>query len=119
MISQCGDNMRGLSQIATTHMQAFFECTVHSGSRGYVHRTVLFDGLQSAKAFQQGVSLFGGEGAFGRVNGARRILCASALAQAEHGGSLNFSAYRQGRDRQVGCPTVSQAVCRLCLTGLL
>ncbi|CAL1162240.1 unnamed protein product, partial [Cladocopium goreaui] len=35
---------------------------------GYTHRTVLFDGLQSAKA--------------------------------EHGGSLNFSAYRQGRDRQ-------------------
>jgi len=35
---------------------------------GYTHRTVLFDGLQSAKA--------------------------------EHPGSLNFSAYRQGRDRQ-------------------
>ena len=59
---------------------------------GYTHRTVLFDGLQSAKAV---LSRFWGVGVYPDDVTLRMTSC-----QVEHGGSLNFSAYRQGRDRQ-------------------
>ena len=69
---------------------------------GYTHRTVLFDGLQSAKVPQ--FYLVCGELVSLRLDFFKKShpddVTNDGGCQAEHPGSLNFSAYRQGRDRQ-------------------